>query len=290
MEPSPSRLNFPRTVAVLVCFGLSFGYVEGAVVVYLRALHDQLRQEIHPNESVTDLFPLIPLEKLRRAGPEHVQRVFVELGREAATLVMLAAVPLAFSTNFRQWIAGFMIGFGVWDLIYYATLKLLLGWPDSLLTWDILFLLPVPWSGPVLAPCLVSISIIGAGWIILRRESVGRSIPIRAVHWTGIVAGGSIVILSFCWDARSVASGAMPGPFPWVVFAFGEVLGLTMFGSLLVNPATISEIIRGLKRRGWMLVILFAGLLTVIGIARRETVFRTALPSFTMTKPLMFLT
>ena len=51
------------------------------------------------------------------------------MGREAATLVMLAAVPWTFARNVREWIAGFMIGFGVWDLAYYATLKLCLGWP-----------------------------------------------------------------------------------------------------------------------------------------------------------------
>jgi hypothetical protein len=142
---------------------------------------------------------------------------------------MLAAVPWAFARNVREWIAGFMIGFGVWDLTYYAGLKLWLDWPASPLTWDILFLLPVPWSGPVLAPMLVSVSIIGAGVVILSRESAGLPIPLRTWHWLAIVGGGAIVILSFCWDAQSVANGAMPGPFPWGVFALGEGVGLAAF-------------------------------------------------------------
>ena len=160
-----------------------------------------------------------------------------ELAREAATLVMLAAVPWAFARNVRQWIAGYMIGFGVWDLTYYATLKAWLGWPDSLLTWDILFLLPVPWSGPVLAPCLVSISIIGAGLILLHREASDRPIPLKRGHWVLIVVGGLIVVVSFCWDARSVSSGAMPGPFPWWLFGFGEGLGVFGLGASVGSRA-----------------------------------------------------
>jgi hypothetical protein len=224
MSPTVSR-----TIAALILFGLAFGYVESAVVVYLRALYEPLQKRIRPDQPAGDLFPLISLDELRRENPEHLKQLYIELGREAATLVMLAAVPWAFARNFREWIAGFMIGFGVWDLTYYAGLKLWLDWPASPLTWDILFLLPVPWSGPVLAPALVSVSIIGAGVVILLRESAGRPIPLRAWHWLAIVGGGAIVILSFCWDARSVANGAMPGPFPWGVFALGEGLGLAAF-------------------------------------------------------------
>jgi hypothetical protein len=213
----------------LILFGLAFGYVEGAVVVDLRALYDPLHQKLRPDSPVGDLFPILQLDELRAEGPEHVRRLAVELAREAATLVMLAAVPWVFARNFREWIAGFMIGFGVWDLAYYATLKLVLDWPNSLLSWDLLFLLPVPWSGPVLAPGLVSISIIGAGIVLLQRESSGRPVLIGAGHWTAIIMGGLIVVLSFCWDARAVMAGAHPGPFPWWVFTSGELLGLASF-------------------------------------------------------------
>ena len=225
----PSAL---RRVAALFLFGFSFGYVESAVVVDLRALYEPLQKRIRPDQRAGDLFPLISLEDLRRDDPGHVKRLYIELGREAATLVMLAAVPWAFARNVREWIAGYMIGFGVWDLTYYAGLKLWLDWPESLMTWDILFLLPIPWSGPVLAPVLVSVSIVGAGVVILLRESAGRPVPLKARHWALIVGGGAIVVASFCWDARSVANGARPGPFPWGVFAFGEALGLATFGSV----------------------------------------------------------
>ena len=78
---------------------------------------------------------------------------------------MLAAAGLAIAGNFRQWLAGFMISFGVWDIFYYVFLRLLIGWPESLMTWDLLFLLPVPWVGPVIAPVLVSLSMIVAGGV-----------------------------------------------------------------------------------------------------------------------------
>ena len=225
-----NRPSFARSLAALVLFGLAFGYVEGAVVVDLRAIYEPLHDRLRPERPPGDLFPLLSLEELRDEHPLHVQRLWVELGREFATLVMLAAVPWTFSRNFREWIAGFMVGFGVWDLIYYATLKLCLGWPESLLTWDILFLLPLPWSGPVLAPGLVSISIIGAGIVLLGREASGRPVPLRVWDWVAIVGGGLVVIVAFCWDGRSVLRGAMPGPFPWLVFAGGEAIGLAAFG------------------------------------------------------------
>jgi hypothetical protein len=227
---SPERPpSMSRTITALVLFGVAFGYVEGAVVVDLRALYDPLHLKLRPDSPPGDLFPILLIDELRAEGPEHVRRLVIELAREGATLVMLAAVPLAFARNFRQWIAGFMIGFGVWDLVYYATLKLALDWPESLLTWDLLFLLPLPWSGPVLAPCLVSISIIWAGIVLLHRESIGRPVLLRPGHWTAIILGGLIVVLSFCWDARSVMNGAHPGPFPWWLFTSGELLGLASF-------------------------------------------------------------
>jgi hypothetical protein len=223
--------SWKRTLAALVLFGLAFGYVEGAIVVVLRSIYEPIHARRRPDRAPDDLFPLISLDELARENPGHVGRLRIELGREAATLVMLAVVPWTFARNVREWIAGFMVGFGVWDLAYYGTLKVCLGWPASLLTWDILFLLPIPWSGPVLAPVLVSVSIIGAGVILLRAEAIGRPILLKAWHWAVIVLGGSIVVVSFCWDGRSVALGAMPGPFPWGVFAAGEGLGLATFAS-----------------------------------------------------------
>ena len=57
-----------------------------------------------------------------------------------------------------------LIVFGAWDLSFYASLKVLIGWPASLMTWDLLFLIPVPWVGPVLAPSIVSITLVPVGF------------------------------------------------------------------------------------------------------------------------------
>jgi len=220
----------PRRVLIaLVLFGVSFGYVEAAIVVYLRALYEPLRQRIEPDRPVGELFPLIRLDQLQAEGPLHIRRLATELGREAATLIMLATIALAMSRNGREWFAGFMITFGVWDIFYYVFLKVLLDWPRSLLTWDILFLLPVPWVGPVISPVIVAVSMIAGGVILLWRESLGRPVGLNLLHWTLIVSGALMIILAFCWDYRNTASGGDPNPFNWGLFAAGEVVGFSSF-------------------------------------------------------------
>lgn len=228
------RRAWLRIVVALVVFGISFGYVEAAVVDYLRAIYNPLRLQLHPERAAGDLFPLIFLSQLESASPEHNRRFRTELAREAATLVMLACVALAGTRNRRQWLAAFLIAFGVWDISFYIGLKILLNWPASLFTWDILFLLPVPWVGPVLSPVLVSLSMIGAGLFVLRRDLEGNLPPFRWFQWALIFSGGLIVILAFTWDFRNTSSGGMPNPFHWPLFFAGEALGLS--GLLFSKP------------------------------------------------------
>ena len=169
-------MRLKRTFLALILFGIAFGYVEAAVVVYLRTIFVPIRQETFHAVAHNDLFPLLTVEHLQAAGPEYARLLETELGREVATIVMLAAAGLAVAGNFRQWLAGFMIAFGVWDIFYYVFLRLLIGWPESLMTWDILFLVPVPWVGPVIAPVIVSLSMILAGGVIFgARRPAGRS-------------------------------------------------------------------------------------------------------------------
>ena len=142
-----------RVVAGLVLFSASFGYVEAAVVIYLRSIYNPLRAHVYP-ASYGDLFPLLTVQQLQALGPDHIVRLKTELGRELATLLMLAGAALAGTRKMREWLAAFLVCFGVWDLTFYIFLKLLLGWPASLLTWDILFLVPVPWTGRYSRPLL----------------------------------------------------------------------------------------------------------------------------------------
>jgi hypothetical protein len=223
------ELRLIRSLVALILFGMAFGYIEAAVVVYLRSIYVPLRNATFSTVAHNDLFPLLAVEHLQAAGPEYVSMLGAELGRELATLVMLAAAGLAIGRNFREWLAGFMIAFGLWDIFYYVFLKLLIDWPESLWTWDILFLLPVPWIGPVIAPVLVSVSMIAAGVLVLWRESSGRPIQVGWLNGANIVLGGLVVVVAFCWDFRHTSAGGWPNPFNWPLFALGEVMAVTSF-------------------------------------------------------------
>ena len=222
MHPVPWK----RTVFALLLFGAAFGYLEAAVVSYLRLLHEPARLRFYPARPPGELFPLLTLDQLRAAGNQQTQTLVTEIGREAATLVMLAAIALAVARNAGEWAAAFVVAFGVWDFTFYLFLKLLLGWPASLFTWDILFLIPVPWVGPVLAPVLVSLAMIAAGVWHLRREARGEPVRIGPAHWTGILAGAAIIVLAFALDYRNVMSAGLPHPFSWSIFGLGLLLGI----------------------------------------------------------------
>jgi hypothetical protein len=221
--------SLPRVLAALLLFGVSFGYVEATVVAYLRAQYEPLHQRLHPDRAPDDLFPLLRPDDLRAAGPPYVRLLAAELVREGATLVMLAAAALAGTGSFRAWFAAFLVAFGVWDVSFYIFLKVLLDWPASLLAWDLLFLLPVPWVAPVLAPALTALAMIGAGVSILGRESAGRPVRLRPLHWAAVVAGGMLQVTAFCWDYRNTLAGGDPNPFNWPLFVAGGVIGLGGF-------------------------------------------------------------
>jgi hypothetical protein len=214
-----------RAIAALFVFGISFGYLEAAVVVYLRAIYDPVRARLHPERSPHDLFPLITPQQLADAGPENPRRLLIEIGREAATMVMLGAVALAVASNLHQWIAAFAIAFGVWDICFYAFLKLMIHWPESLSTWDILFLIPLPWVGPVWAPVLVACSMVVCGLISLRAGGIRGRLP----HWSGVLTGAVVIIVAFVWDFRNTSAGGLPNPFNWPLFLLGEAIGLSAF-------------------------------------------------------------
>jgi len=56
----------------------------------------------------------------------------------------------------------FLWTFAFWDLFYYIYLYILIKWPPTFKTIDVLFLIPVPWIAPVWFPIgISSITIIG---------------------------------------------------------------------------------------------------------------------------------
>ena len=120
----------------------------------------------------------------------------VELWREAATLVMIATLGLLAGRTWRRRAGYAALAFGAWDIFYYVFLRLISGWPRTLLDWDILFLLPLPWWGPVLAP--VSIALVMILWGTLATQSGdGATMPDGAAGRGRLPASGS------CWRSPS---------------------------------------------------------------------------------------
>ncbi len=188
----------------VVLFGAAFGWVEAAVVVDLRAL-------FYPDGFAMPLRPITqPL-------------LAVELIREAATLAMLAAVGVLAGRTRWQRFAAFLAAFGVWDLVYYLALTLILGWPTSLAEWDVLFLLPWPWLGPVYAPAGVAVLMIGFGGLVFRRETRR---PGRADRWAWLLGavGALLLLWSWMYDLEAALRGAAPRPYPLAAYGAGLVL------------------------------------------------------------------
>jgi hypothetical protein len=211
-----AAVSLERRLFWVFLWVLAMAAMEAAVVVYLR--------ELFCPEGV--LFPVLDV-----SGDARLMRIrLTELLRELATLGMLAAVAaLAGETPWQRW-AVFMLLFGLWDLLYYGWLYVLLGWPASLMAWDVLFLLPVTWTGPVLAPCLVSIALVGAAAAILRGEGDGVLRAFRGVDWALEAVAGLTVILAFVsnWSLCQFRPEARLR-FPWLVFGTGLALGVAVF-------------------------------------------------------------
>lgn len=224
------QIQRSRILAALVLFSVSFAFAEAAVVVYLRVLYEPIHHRIHPTQSSDDLFPLLTLDQLTGAEPRALHWVTIELMREYATLLMMAAVAAGIARNLRQWFAGFMIVFGLWDVGFYGFLKVLIDWPRSLEEWDLLFLLPAPWVGPVWAPMLVALTMIGAGLLISHHEADGRNpLFFGELQIMSIIGGALLIVTAFCWDWRNSAAGRAPQPFFWQLFAIGELIVIAAF-------------------------------------------------------------
>ncbi len=156
----------PRTLVAAAAFGIAFGFVEVAVVVYLRAALGL----IAPGGGAVIYPP--PL----RTIPHHL--LATEMTREAATMVMLIAVAFLAARRARERWALFLYVFALWDICYYVGLRVLIGWPPSLVSHDILFLIPVPWLSNVWYPMLVSgLSVVAVIYASLRRPDVRPAAP-----------------------------------------------------------------------------------------------------------------
>ena len=215
-------LAFAARAAGVLAFGIAFGYVEAAVVVDLRGAL---------GVPVGHLFPL------QQATGDAGRLIAIEVGRELATLVMLATVGLLAGSRPWERLAWAAVAFGAWDIAYYGWLRVFIGWPPDLSAWDVLFLVPAPWVGPVWAPVAVSASLAVVGVAAANRLRRGEAIPIGRWQVGAGVAGGGLVVGSFLAGTPGAMTGRMPTDYPWPVFAVGMLLaGAAALAAFIRRP------------------------------------------------------
>jgi hypothetical protein len=197
-------------------FAISMGFFESAVVVYLRTI-------AYPGGFA---FPLQPLNS---------NLATTEIFRELFSIIMLLSVACLIGKRGLERFGWFIYNFAIWDIFYYIFLNLLIGWPDSIATMDLLFMIPVIWAGPVWAPVLLSLLMIFLAIPIINFSQRIRYISFRIKEILFLALGSVICILSFTLDSIRY-SGNMnkfePGPFNWIVFGIGAIMifvGILMF-------------------------------------------------------------
>jgi len=197
----------------IMIFSIAFAWVESAVVVYLR--------EIYFDGGFG--FPLV----IKWEDGKHVidPLVRIEFGREIATIIILIAVGWITGRNRFQKLCFFMIAFGIWDIFYYIWLYVMVSWPESLMTWDLLFYVPLPWVGPVITPVLIAIAMVVAGSLIIYFDEKGYEINWRWYDMVIELSCATIMIVAFCWDWKNIlqvpghiARTGIPNPFAWWLY------------------------------------------------------------------------
>lgn len=160
-------------VSIVALFAVGMAYVESMVVVYLREILSIVPTPVNLDPRFFE-----------RAVSEHPELVWREQTREAATVVMIVTLAVLAGRRWRERLGVFLLAFGVWDLFYYLWLYVLIGWPPSLMTKDVLFLIPVAWIAPVLLPTTIAACMVAAGcWCLFsngRRTDVACESAVQA--------------------------------------------------------------------------------------------------------------
>ncbi|MEZ5083489.1 MAG: hypothetical protein R2750_08575 [Bacteroidales bacterium] len=233
-----------KTILILSLFSIAMGFMEGAVVVYLRKIY-------YPNGFT---FPLIPID---------ANLALTEILRESATLIMLITIGILAGRTKTERFGFFIFCFAVWDITYYISLYLILGWPSSVFTWDILFLIPVTWVGPVIGPVLNSISMILLALLISYFTSRNIKTNITTREWLFLIIGSLTVIISYTedyvsfmqrrfsfwelispknnYEVMQLATAYIPESFAWGIFIAGEIfILLAVLHFFLRNKKTLT--------------------------------------------------
>lgn len=206
---------------IVVIFSIAFAYIESAVVVYLRAI-------FHPDGFA---FPL----SLFGAGPNWKRYLITEIGREAATIVLIFTAAWLFGQNRRQRFAYFLTIFAIWDIFYYVWLKVLLNWPASIMDWDILFLIPITWASAVLYPVLISILMLISAATILYRDVQDKPIEVKLTDWLAFFIACVIVVVSFCTPGPYITEPGYEAHFYPPLFALGYLTAIAVFLKCLLK-------------------------------------------------------
>lgn len=177
--------NFKKILLSVLIYSIAMGFLEAIIVVYLRDIY-------YPKGFK---FPLMII-------PDSTLRV--EILREFCTLVMLVSIAVIAGKNKLEMFSYFLFSFAVWDLAYYVGLKLILNWPSSFFTWDILFLIPIPWIGPVLAPVISSVFMIILSLLFLFLQRKNEIVKINFIEWILIFSGAVTIFISFIWNYAEI--------------------------------------------------------------------------------------
>jgi hypothetical protein len=192
---------------IVVGFAIGMAWVEAACVYYLRVLTDRLDPyQVHP----------LPMRGLLG---------HVELVREGATLIMLMMVGVLAARTWRRRLAYALIAFGIWDVFYYVFLRIISDWPTSPFDWDVLFLLPLPWWGPVLAPVCIALLMIIWGTLETQCPESTPATAFARTLWIASTMGIALALYVFMADSiRSMPQGldatgsVLPKSFNWSLF------------------------------------------------------------------------
>ena len=220
------RSKVIKSILFACLFAICMAYLESAIVVYLREI-------LYPEGFV---FPL-------KIVGENI--IITELFREVVTIIMLLSIGFYLGKCRLEKFAYFILAFAVWDIFYYIFLKALIGWPESLLSWDILFLIPFNWIGPVIAPVINSITMIILALIIIVYKNKYLKIYFTLYEWLLLIIGSVIIIIAYVKDSlffvfdfiyyktnnlselqttlEKFSIEFVPLKFDWIMFSIGEL-------------------------------------------------------------------
>ncbi len=198
-------LSYPARLFYVCLFAVAMGYFEAMVVVYLRSI-------FYPNGFS---FPLKMIP---------VRMIILEVFREAATIIMLGSVSALAAKKFWNRFGYFIIMFGVWDIFFYIWLKVCIDWPSSLFDWDILFLIPLPWIGPVIAPVMIALVMIIIGISITGLFENGYDFKPSKTTWILAIIATLLLLFSFMHDTGAALHQEIPEPYLYWLLVIGLVL------------------------------------------------------------------